>query len=154
MRLYLDTEFNGHGGDLISLALAGEDNTHWYGYWGKPAPLHPWVEEHVMPYVCAGDFRPMNLRPTSIIAIPDREIFIASLGSYLHTRAGCTIYADWPDDFVHLMRCMSGPAYDQSWMVPCTMVLLAESDPKPDIPHNALSDAMALMHWHQEQGKA
>lgn len=157
MRLYLDTEFNGHGGDLISLALAAEDGKHWYGYWGKPAPLHPWVEEHVMPFVLAfagpplHEYRPMNLRPGGIM-IPDRELFRSSLREHLHARAGCTIYADWPDDFVHLMRLMSGPSYDTSWMVPCTMVLLSESDPKPEIPHNALSDAVALMQWHQGRG--
>lgn len=40
-RLYLDTEFNGHGGELISLALAAEDGRHWYG-----AALMHWHAGH------------------------------------------------------------------------------------------------------------
>lgn len=147
MNLYLDVEFNGHGGDLISLALAAEDGRHWYGYWGQPAPLDPWVEEHVMPLITIGHV-PMNLRPTSLKAIPDRQVFRASLHEYLLARSGATIIADWPDDFVHLMRLMSGPSYVLSWLVPCTMVLLKDSEPKPENPHNALSDAIALMEWH------
>lgn len=46
------------------------------------------------------------------------------------------------------MRLMSGPDYENSWMVGCNLVLLRESDPKPETPHNALSDAIALMEWH------
>lgn len=31
LNLYLDTEFDGHGGPLISLAIAGDDGKTWYG---------------------------------------------------------------------------------------------------------------------------
>lgn len=150
MKFYLDTEFNGHGGELISLAIAGEDGKHWYGYWGEPAPLEPWAQEHIMPHIMSGH-RPCNLSPTSVIAIPDRKLFRASLYEYLASRAGNIFYADWPDDFAHLMRIMSGPSYEQSWIVDIGMQLLTESDPKPEVPHNALSDAIALMHWHKTQ---
>src|SRR5690554_6647523 len=105
MRLYLDTEFNGHNGELISLALAAEDGRHWYGYWGSPAPIESWVQVHVMPYIMAHE--PLNLMRGSSIAVPDRALFRASLLEYLASRVGSTIYADWPDDFAHLMRVMS-----------------------------------------------
>lgn len=29
-----------------------------------------------------------------------------------------------------------------------------DGEPKPEIPHNALSDAIALMRWHQKAEKA
>lgn len=31
MRIYLDTEFNGHGGELISIALVDENGQDFYG---------------------------------------------------------------------------------------------------------------------------
>ena len=43
---------------------------------------------------------------------------------------------------------MSGPDYERSWMVPCDMRLVVSGDVKPERPHNALSDARALMYWH------
>lgn len=153
-RLYLDCEFNGHGGELISLALAGEDGKHWYGFWGTPAPLDPWVEAHVMPKIVLEDLRPMNLMPGSVRAIPDRQLFREGLRIFLAARAPAIIYADWPDDFAHLMRAMSGPSYEKSWLVECDMRLLGHSDPRPEHPHNALSDAIALMHWHKLQEAA
>jgi len=139
-RLYLDTEFNGHGGELISLALAAPDDKHWYGELPLPHGIDPWVAEHVIPHTGAK------------VMLPD--LFRASLSEYLRTRSGATIYADWPDDFAHLMRLMSGPEYAQSFMIPCTMRLIVTPDgePKPAIPHHALSDAVALMNWHIESG--
>lgn len=137
MRLYLDTEFNGHGGELISMAIAAEDGRHWYEVLPEPRTWNGWCFEHVFP----------RLGKPSV----SQEFFRASLKSYLQAdvRRGSIIYADWPDDFAHLMRVMSGGAYEESWMVGCTMVLLTESEPNPETPHNALSDAVALMEWHR-----
>jgi hypothetical protein len=144
--LYADTEFNGHQGELISLALVGDDGSQWYGIalgLTPPPSLDPWVADNVIPKLRA------VRRPWDFGSM---EEFRASLKEYLLARSGCTIWADWPADFAHLMRLMSGPAYAESFMIPCTMVLLKESDPKPEIPHNALSDAIALMEWHKAQG--
>ena len=142
MNLWLDTEFDGHGGWLISLALAAEDGKHWYGILNDVG-FHPWVRENVMPKVYA-------MKPT-IEGIYDAVRF--SLKEYLQARAGATIWADWPADFEYLMRLMVGPSYADSFVVPCTMQLIVTPDgePKPEIPHNALSDAIALMEWHQRQ---
>lgn len=141
MRLYLDTEFNGHGGELISMAIAAEDGRHWYEVLPEPAVWHPWCHEHVRPFLRKEPVTP--------------EFFRASLKAYLQadSRCGSIIYADWPDDFAHLMRVMSGGSYEESWMVGCTMALLTESEPVPSTPHNALSDAIALMDWHQAKQK-
>ena len=135
MNLYLDTEFNGHGGPLISMALAADDGQHWYQVLPEPIVWDTWCLEHV--------------RPRLLKHFVDKEFFCYSLKAYLSARSGCTIYADWPDDFSHLMRVMSGDTYASSWMIACNMTLLKESDPKPEIPHNALSDAIALMEWHR-----
>jgi hypothetical protein len=141
MNLYLDTEFDGHTGELISLALAGDDGTLWYGVF-KPIAFDQWVIERVVPVIYA-------MTPT---VQGDYDVLRFSLKEYLKAREGCTIWADWPADFTHLMRLMCGRHYAESFMMPCTMQLIVtpEGEPKPEIQHNALSDAIALMRWHQE----
>ncbi|MFZ4808632.1 MAG: hypothetical protein ACOYLQ_15365 [Hyphomicrobiaceae bacterium] len=135
MTLYLDTEFNGHGGELISLALASDKGPHtFYGVLPLPERIHPWVAEHVIP-------------------ILDREpepvgVFRMRLQHFLERYGDEGVIADWPDDFAHLMRVMSGPDYTESWCVPLDMRLLNSGDVQPDRPHNALSDAIALARWH------
>jgi hypothetical protein len=43
---YLDCEFNGYKGDLISLALVIDDNNYFYEVLGCPNPV-PWVAENL-----------------------------------------------------------------------------------------------------------
>lgn len=135
MTLYLDTEFNGHGGDLISLALVSDRGPHkFYGVVPLPEKIAPWVAEHVIPLL---DQEP-----------EPRDEFRMRLRHFLEKYSGEDIVADWPDDFAHLMRVMSGPDYERSFMIPCDMRLIVSGDVKPENQHNALSDAHALMHWH------
>ncbi|MBO6755498.1 MAG: hypothetical protein JJ902_04175 [Roseibium sp.] len=136
MRLYLDTEFNGHGGDLISIALAGPDGDDFYAEAPPFGHYDPWVAKNVVPHL---DHERAYIRPYLRFLL--RE--------YLQAREGCTIYADWPGDFEHLMKLMTGPSYKDSWMVDCRLVLLKETDPRPETPHHALSDARALRDWHE-----
>ena len=139
MNLYLDTEFDGHGGTLISLALAGDDGSQWYGIFD--AACHdPWVAENVAPKLFA-------MTPT---ISGDHSLLRFSLKEYMKAREGCTVWADWPADFEHLTRLMCGRHYGESWMIPCTMQLIVTpvGQPRPEPPHNALSDALALRDWH------
>lgn len=140
MNLYLDTEFDGHGGKLLSLALVGDDQSRWYAVFDDK-PENAWVREHVKPKL-------FELEPTV-----DGNLLTlrTSLNAYLLRREGCTIWADWPADFEYLMQLMRGDSYDQSFTIPCTMKLIITPDgePKPKAPHNALSDAIALHDWHQ-----
>lgn len=135
MTLYLDTEFNGHGGELISLALVSDKHgNHFYGVLPLPDRIAPWVAEHVIPFL---DKEP-----------EPAEEFRMRLKLFLEKHSGEEIVADWPDDFALLLRVMSGPDYEHSFMVPCDMRLIVSGEVKPEIPHNALSDAIALMRWH------
>jgi hypothetical protein len=128
--LYLDTEFNGHGGELVSLALASpaSGGKHFYEVLPPPETWHPWVAENVAPH--------LDKEPVSQI------MFGVKLREYLQRREPCTISADWPADFQHLMGCMCGAAFGDSSMAECTMVLMRGTDPRPVVPHNALSDAI------------
>jgi hypothetical protein len=133
MPLYLDTEFNGFGGQLISLAIASPCGDHWYRSLPLPDQIHPWVAEHVVPLI--------DREPDTPAA------FRASLWDYLKKHEGKTIIADWPADFAHLMACCC----EDNGISPrleIDMQLIISGEIKPEIPHNALSDAVALMEWH------
>lgn len=43
MRIYVDCEFNGFGGELMSMALVAEDGREWYNVLPLPRDIEPWV---------------------------------------------------------------------------------------------------------------
>jgi hypothetical protein len=157
--LYLDTEFNGHGGELLSLALADPMGNHWYGVLQHDVrALHPWVAEHVEPYF---DMVPARLRQAHArkgvehgTLRFDRPYFRNSLIDYLGKRLGegLTIIADWPADFMHLLELFRGDDYASSWVPNLNMILVntPPGQPVPEVPHNALSDAIALMELFEK----
>ena len=93
MTLYLDTEFNGHAGELISLALVSNKSPdEFYGVLPLPDPVHPWVAAHVVPIL---DRKP-----------DEPAVFRTRLRFFLEKHSGQEIVADWPDDFTHLMKAL------------------------------------------------
>lgn len=137
MKVYLDCEFDGLNGELISMALVSEDGREFYEVMtGEAKTL--WVQENVLPS--------LNKLPIA------GYNFCRRLWDFLKMFPGCEIIADWPADFEHLCNLMSRIGAENDFTIPieCTMTLLRGSpDIKPEIPHNALSDARALMKWHQ-----
>ena len=144
MRIYIDTEFNGFGGELISLALVTENGQEWYEclpYHGKE--FNPWVMEHVIPILGKDALAPSE--------------FQASLAEFIGEFDGCEFIGDHPADFTHLCRLMDNISAENDFRIPieCTMMLLRGSpEIAPEVPHNALSDARALRDWHQREMRA
>lgn len=137
MRLFLDTEFNGAGGELISMALVSEEGHSWYEVLPEPRVWNAWVFEHVFP--C--------LLKTPV----DRVYFVDSLGLFLRHFQDIEIIADWPADFEHLSSALAeyGARHDFSMPFEYRMRFVKGSpDIKPEVPHNALSDARALRDWY------
>jgi hypothetical protein len=138
MKLFLDTEFNSFGGNLISLALVPES--------GPVPPFyevlecldpHPWVAEHVMPI--------LGKAPISL------EMFQRKLEAYLQTWWNCVIVADWPEDIAYLCKAMTtGPgtriAYRRSMHFQ-----LIDIDAPSSLPHNALADAEGMLNAYAKQ---
>jgi hypothetical protein len=58
-----------------------------------------------------------------------------------------TIYADWPEDFAHLMHWLTMPGGVAPNLELC-MRLINSGDLQSKVPHNALEDARSLMRWH------
>ena len=141
MRYFLDTEFNGFGGALLSLALVPEDGTEFYATLACDDDVLPWVERNVMPYL---DHVPVGLVSPRV----SRRDAAAELSHYLAVDPAPVIVADWPEDisqFCNLL--MTGPG--EMVPVPATTFQLVplggfSTAANSAVPHNALHDARAL----------
>lgn len=137
MKLFLDTEFNGFGGELISLALVSENGWEFYQVKTKPGKLNSWVQAHVIPFLAIDghDGKPVG-----------DDIFSDLLAHYLLQFPNAEIIADWPADIEHLCAALTYQGERAGWRIPgeFKFILKRVSGIKPEIPHNALSDARAL----------
>lgn len=148
MALYLDTEFNGNSGQLMSLALVSPKGSEWYEVLPLPNSLNPWVAENVVPFL---DKTPITI-----------EEFKTKLSGFLRFHAWNVrlqrqtpvhIYADWPEDFIHLLRLMYEVDTEgaKQWNIEVILHRVESGPMQSEKPHNALSDARALMKWDQSQ---
>lgn len=129
MTLFLDCEFNGFGGDLISLALVPHEGAEFYGVRKLPKKIHPWVKENVIPRLGQQPETDSDLRKR--------------LAAYLRAHEGETVVADWPLDFAHFCAfvCDGDRLYGPHSLA---MRLVPQEPLSSEVPHNALSDARAL----------
>lgn len=127
--LYVDCEFNGFGGELMSMGIAASDGQEWYQVRAIPSEPDPWVARNVVPVLNApqvGD-----------------EAFRRRLHNWLTQYSKPHVIADWYADLVHFFDSFRGREHAQSLSFPCT----AEIRPckyTSLVPHNALEDAKAI----------
>ena len=141
MRYFLDTEFNGFGGALLSLALVPEDGQEFYVTLECDDPIFPWVERNVVPYL---DNVPVGL----VAPRMTRGQAAAALSAYLATDPAPEIIADWPEDLTQFCSLlMTGPA-NMVPVPPLTLRLIPlpgfSTAANSAVPHNALHDARSL----------
>lgn len=142
MRYFLDTEFNGFGGALLSLALVPEDgDQELYLTFQFDGDYHPWVEKHVVPFldhVPAGLACPRTGRGDGALAV----------AHYLGSDPAPVIVADWPED-ISLFCQLLMPAAAEIVPVPSLTFRFIRLPgfsvaANSRVPHNALHDARAL----------
>ncbi|MDQ3074798.1 MAG: hypothetical protein M3Q88_04190 [Pseudomonadota bacterium] len=142
MRYFLDTEYDGFGGALLSLALVPEDGSEeFYVVIAHESVTDPWVARHVVPYF---DMVPQAFRGPRQSRRAAAEALVAWLA---HDRAP-EIVADWPEDLAQLaMLLVVGPGQ----MIPVPPLTLRfeplhgfSTAANSAVPHNALHDARAL----------
>lgn len=141
VRYFLDTEYNGVGGALLSLALVPEDGEELYLTFKTDEPLLEWVDRNVVPYL---DMVPQQF------ALPRlcRRDAVDALERYLRHDDEPVIVADWPEDVAQFCNLMiTGPG-DMIDVRDLTFRLLPLSNfstaANSRVPHNALHDARAL----------
>ena len=144
MRYFLDTEFNGFGGCLISLGLAPEEGDQDY-YVVVPMteePL-PWVAQHVMPY--------LKSVPNMLYNQLDPIAAAHDIAAYLRTDPDPEIVADWPEDialFCRLLQVGDGDIVDvTSIRFHFIRTPGFSTSRNSKVPHNALHDARALREF-------
>ena len=133
MKLFLDTEFNGFHGKLMSMALVPEyENVRkFYCELEMKDQLHPWVKENVVPN--------MILVPTSM------HQFQLNLTRFLNEFEECTIVADWPDDIRYFCESLiTGPGERLPIKTKIKFELDFSIEYESKIPHNALHDAVGI----------
>src|SRR4051794_14817548 len=91
MRYFLDTEYNGWGGALLSLALVPEDGEELYLTIDWDGAPEPWVERNVAPYL---DAVPANLVSPRM----SRTDAARTISHYFAGEPDPVIVADWPED--------------------------------------------------------
>ena len=132
MKLFLDCEFNGFGGELISMALVDENEKYFYEVLPCMNPTS-WVFNNVIPI----------LNKQAI----DLKEFKENLFNFLNHYETIHIVADWPEDFSLFLTtlmlqqgvCMTTPKLTMElWQSDTNLTIDSE------IPHNALQDAFAL----------
>jgi hypothetical protein len=142
MRYFLDTEYNGFGGELISIALVPEHgDQEYYAVLPLPAQVHPWVDRNVLPY--------LRQVPPGLHAEPvSRREAADELARYLAADPDPLVVADWPEDLAHLCNLLvTGPAE----IVEIGRLRLEflrtpgfSTARNSRVPHNALHDARSL----------
>lgn len=127
--LYLDCEFDGFGGNLISMALVRDNHNFFYEVVHHTV-TDPWVAENVVPVL---DQYPISM-----------DEFRAELCNFLFQFPdGVHIIADWPDDIAYFTKALlTGPGTRIN-TPPLTMEIV-RSDHKSLTPHNALADALGI----------
>jgi hypothetical protein len=141
MRYFLDTEYNGWGGALLSLALVSDEGEELYLTLDWEGSLEPWVERHVVPY--------LDTVPETLVSPRMSRMDAANtVAHFLAADAEPLIVADWPEDialFNALLVTGPGgmvevPALRFEFRPLAGFSTAANSA----VPHNALHDARAL----------
>jgi hypothetical protein len=157
--LYIDTEFNGYKGQLMSMGIVsdslpqslGRKSEEFYCVrsLGDDVIIDPWVKENVQPHLFNGkrDIKDPESHPTVYAFYGyDLEEFQQKLESFLQKfEDGFVIVADWPDDiryFCESLITAPGKMID----IPDFEIKVVRTDYlyPSRLPHNALEDARAL----------
>lgn len=149
MRYFLDTEYDGFGGKLLSLALVPEDDDEeFYVVIDHDGVTSEWVARHVIPFL---DMVPDRLKGPRL----PRAAAAEALAAWLAHDPAPEIVADWPEDLAQLaMLLVIGPG--QMVTVPTLTFRFKplhgfSTAANSAVPHNALHDARALRDHIRDQ---
>ena len=143
MRYYVDTEFNGSGGQLISIGIVRQDGAQFYQELVMHQLPQPWIKENVLPL--------LTRKPVA------RAVCTGNLQRFLtlDQPVSHTFVVDWPEDLVHLGNLMvtdylkrCGPRCWRAVLLHLPGFHAADHSKRP---HHALDDAEALRAY-VEQG--
>lgn len=135
MRYFIDTEFDGFRGKLISLALIREDGESRYWIIKDIEITNPWVCINVEPHLYKGSYE----------FVDSQEDMSREIARFLKNDPSPEIHADWPDDIKYFCDTMVfGPGKCRN-IKSCKFVFDRElGSYESKVPHNAYYDALAI----------
>lgn len=146
MRYFVDAEFNGHGGELISLAAVPEPSgpPYFYQAIGCQRPVL-WAR--------------INLIPVLQVAPRSRGEVSHLFADYLQSDPAPVLVSDCPESLAHATLLLSDHRGGRLLRSRVRFELLGETDfsasAHSETPNNAYRDALALREWvlaREEQG--
>lgn len=138
MRYFIDAEFNGFGGEMVSLAAVPE-NDEAPPFYEAADCLRPteWVSLHVLPV--------LQTRQLSLVEVA--RLF----SEYLRDDPEPLLVADWPEDISHAAALLTDGKGGRLVKTEVHFQLLLQTefstDALSEVPHNAYYDALALREW-------
>ncbi len=139
MRYFLDCEFNGFGGELMTMALVREDGLSLYLDYGLPDDLNEWVRDNVVPHIASAPVRRREV---------DQATGAQAIADYLSGDPLPYIISDWPYDIRYFCQALLvGPG--QMAPAPNLRFEMVRVHAYPTrlegaVQHNAWWDSMAL----------
>lgn len=143
MDYFLDTEFNGYLGELISLALVREDGESLYIIYKIASELDPWVRDNIIPIL-------LSDKCENRIFASTRLEGANAISKFLKGDSVPYIITDWPDDVKYFCQAIiTGPGVMAS--IPRAVFDIVRVNAYPTtlegaVQHNAWWDALALKH--------
>ena len=146
MKIALDTEFNGFGGQLISIALVPETlEDIFYEVLPCDNP-DQWVAKNVITVL---NQEPIHSDFSLAKSVLQHRLQKWLINIQLQTDDDIEIIADWPDDIRYFCELLiTGPGYMIATPKRMTFTMdrsLPETSIHSKIPHNAREDALSLM---------
>lgn len=132
MEVFIDCEFNSFKGALISMALVSMDGRELYRAVPLHEPIHPWVQDNVVPVL------------GEVECCATRQALAYEIAAFLEPYTAVHVIADWPEDIQHFCESLiTGPG-ERVGTPPLTMEIRRDIDAESAVPHNALHDARAI----------
>lgn len=145
MKYYIDCEFDGLGGPLLSMAIVSETGRSLYAVMNhRKLIVEDFVRENVMPFLMQVPQEKIDVQGYGV----DKIQLAAMLEYYFKTDVYIHVIADWPDDLKYLSEALiTGPGTMID--IPGIKMSVKRVDAYPTalegaVQHNAWWDAMAL----------
>lgn len=147
MKYYIDCEFDGFKGPLLSMALVREDGESIYLVWPHAVEeaKDEWVRRHVVPK--------MWDIPSPLPGMAHTKNFGSAISNFMGDDSAIHIIADWPDDIRYFCETiLTGPGMMIALPTLNFSVVRVDAYPttlKGAVQHNAWWDAMALRELYR-----
>lgn len=140
-RYYLDTEFDGFGGSLISLGLVHEDGVRSLSIVVQDWADDPWVQANVISHLWAAN-------ASTRLMTPEEAAFV--IAGFLNPDSAPVIITDWPADIRYFCALIEFPGGEMAPIASLKFELHRVDAYPTSLPgaiqHCAWWDAQALRH--------